>query len=47
MHYNMLLLISGAFAAYRRSVLESAGGFDTTSWVEDYEMTHRDLPRFL
>jgi len=41
MHYNMLLLISGAFAAYRRSVLESTGGFDTTSWVEDYELTHR------
>ena len=41
MQYNMLLLISGAFAAYRRSVLESAGGFDTTSWVEDYELTHR------
>jgi cellulose synthase/poly-beta-1,6-N-acetylglucosamine synthase-like glycosyltransferase len=41
MKYNMLLLISGAFAAYRRSVLESAGGFDTTSWVEDYELTHR------
>jgi cellulose synthase/poly-beta-1,6-N-acetylglucosamine synthase-like glycosyltransferase len=41
MEYNMLLLISGAFAAYRRSVLESAGGFDTTSWVEDYELTHR------
>jgi cellulose synthase/poly-beta-1,6-N-acetylglucosamine synthase-like glycosyltransferase len=41
MQYNMLLLISGAFAAYRRSVLEKAGGFDTTSWVEDYELTHR------
>jgi cellulose synthase/poly-beta-1,6-N-acetylglucosamine synthase-like glycosyltransferase len=41
MHYNMLLLISGAFAAYRRTVLEAAGGFDTTSWVEDYELTHR------
>jgi cellulose synthase/poly-beta-1,6-N-acetylglucosamine synthase-like glycosyltransferase len=41
MQYNMLLLISGAFAAYRRSVLELAGGFDTTSWVEDYELTHR------
>ncbi len=40
-HYNMLLLISGAFAAYRRSVLESAGGFDVQSWVEDYELTHR------
>ena len=41
MQYNMLLLISGAFAAYRRTVLESAGGFDSTSWVEDYELTHR------
>ncbi len=41
MQYNMLLLISGAFAAYRRSVLESSGGFDATSWVEDYELTHR------
>ncbi|MEI9999977.1 MAG: glycosyltransferase [Verrucomicrobiota bacterium] len=39
--YDMLVLISGAFAAYRRSVLESSGGFDTTSWVEDYELTHR------
>ena len=41
MQYDMLLLISGAFAAYRRSVLETAGGFDTASWVEDYELTHR------
>jgi len=41
MQYDMLVLISGAFAAYRRSVLEKAGGFDTTSWVEDYELTHR------
>jgi cellulose synthase/poly-beta-1,6-N-acetylglucosamine synthase-like glycosyltransferase len=41
MQYNMLLLISGAFAAYRRTVLEACGGFDTTSWVEDYELTHR------
>ena len=41
MEYDMLLLISGAFAAYRRTVLETAGGFDTTSWVEDYELTHR------
>ena len=39
--YNMLVLISGAFAAYRRSVLITAGGFDVTSWVEDYELTHR------
>jgi cellulose synthase/poly-beta-1,6-N-acetylglucosamine synthase-like glycosyltransferase len=41
MQYDMLLLISGAFAAYRRRVLETAGGFDTASWVEDYELTHR------
>ena len=41
MHYDMLLLISGAFAAYRRTVLEASGGFDETSWVEDYELTHR------
>ncbi len=39
--YNMLVLISGAFAAYRKSVLQAAGGFDVTSWVEDYELTHR------
>ena len=39
--YNMLVLISGAFAAYRKSTLEAAGGFDVTSWVEDYELTHR------
>jgi cellulose synthase/poly-beta-1,6-N-acetylglucosamine synthase-like glycosyltransferase len=39
--YDMLVLISGAFAAYRRSVLQAAGGFDTTSWVEDYELTYR------
>ncbi len=41
MQYDMLLLISGAFAAYRRTILESSGGFDATSWVEDYELTHR------
>ena len=41
MQYDMLLLISGAFAAYRRSPLAAAGGFDTSSWVEDYELTHR------
>ncbi len=45
MQCDMLLLISGAFAAYRRSVLEAVGGFDTTSWVEDYELTHRIYKR--
>ena len=38
---NALILISGAFAAYRKSVLEEVGGFDPTSRVEDYELTHR------
>jgi cellulose synthase/poly-beta-1,6-N-acetylglucosamine synthase-like glycosyltransferase len=41
MQYDMLLLISGAFAAYRRTTLAASGGFDTASWVEDYELTHR------
>lgn len=41
MQYDMLVLISGAFAAYRRDVLETSDGFDTKSWVEDYELTHR------
>jgi cellulose synthase/poly-beta-1,6-N-acetylglucosamine synthase-like glycosyltransferase len=41
MQYDMLLLISGAFAAYRRATLAAAGGFDESSWVEDYELTHR------
>jgi cellulose synthase/poly-beta-1,6-N-acetylglucosamine synthase-like glycosyltransferase len=41
MQYDMLLLISGAFAAYRRTMLAASGGFDTASWVEDYELTHR------
>jgi len=41
MQYDMLLLISGAFAAYRKAVLVEAGGFDISSWVEDYELTHR------
>ncbi len=40
-HLNSLLLISGAFAAYRRAALVTVGGFVTTSLVEDYELTHR------
>jgi cellulose synthase/poly-beta-1,6-N-acetylglucosamine synthase-like glycosyltransferase len=36
-----LLLISGAFAAYRRSAVLAVGGFDTDCLVEDYELTHR------
>jgi cellulose synthase/poly-beta-1,6-N-acetylglucosamine synthase-like glycosyltransferase len=36
-----LLLISGAFAAYRRRAVLAVGGFDTDCLVEDYELTHR------
>jgi cellulose synthase/poly-beta-1,6-N-acetylglucosamine synthase-like glycosyltransferase len=45
MRANALLLVSGAFACYRRSALDRVGGFNTHSWVEDYELTHR-LHRF-
>jgi cellulose synthase/poly-beta-1,6-N-acetylglucosamine synthase-like glycosyltransferase len=45
MRANALLLVSGAFACYRRSALVRVGGFETRSWVEDYELTHR-LHRF-
>ena len=38
---DALLLVSGAFAAYRREVLETLGGFDRHSLVEDYELIHR------
>ncbi len=36
-----LLLISGAFACYRRDALLAVGGFDPDCLVEDYELTHR------
>jgi cellulose synthase/poly-beta-1,6-N-acetylglucosamine synthase-like glycosyltransferase len=38
-----LLLISGAFAAYRRRAVLAVGGFDPDCLVEDYELTHRLL----
>ena len=38
---NSLLLISGAFAAFRRDALTRVGGFDPDSLVEDYEVMHR------
>ena len=41
MRKDSLLLISGAFAAYRRAELMAVGGFDAASLVEDYELTHR------
>ncbi len=41
MKINSLLLISGAFAAFRREPLIAVGGFDSKCLVEDYELTHR------
>lgn len=41
MQVESLLLVSGAFAGYRRSALITVGGFDPDSMVEDYELIHR------
>jgi cellulose synthase/poly-beta-1,6-N-acetylglucosamine synthase-like glycosyltransferase len=41
MQLNGLLLISGAFAAFRREALVAVGGFDPDCLVEDYELIHR------
>jgi cellulose synthase/poly-beta-1,6-N-acetylglucosamine synthase-like glycosyltransferase len=41
MRGNSLLLISGAFAGFRRDALLKVGGFDAACLVEDYELTHR------
>jgi len=41
MRVDALLLVSGAFAAYRRDVLQALEGFDASSLVEDYEIIHR------
>ncbi|OQW57383.1 MAG: glycosyl transferase [Proteobacteria bacterium SG_bin9] len=41
MRAECLVLISGAFSAFRREALVRVGGFDTDSVVEDYELTHR------
>ncbi|MFW2830038.1 glycosyltransferase family 2 protein [Sphingomonas sp. ID0503] len=38
---NGLLLISGAFAAFRRDAVMEVGGFDPDCMVEDYELIHR------
>ena len=41
MNEGTLLLVSGAFAAYRRDVLLELGGYDPLSYVEDYDLIHR------
>lgn len=41
MQVDSLLLISGAFAGFRRSAVVEVGGFDPACLVEDYELIHR------
>ncbi len=41
MRADGLLLISGAFACFRRDAVLAVGGFDPACLVEDYELIHR------
>lgn len=41
MRVDGLLLISGAFAGFRRDAVVAVGGFDPDCLVEDYELIHR------
>lgn len=41
MQLDSLLLVSGAFAAFRREAVLRVGGFDPDCLVEDYELIHR------
>jgi cellulose synthase/poly-beta-1,6-N-acetylglucosamine synthase-like glycosyltransferase len=45
MQSESLLLVSGAFAGFRRAAVLEVGGFDPQCLVEDYELIHR-LHRF-
>jgi cellulose synthase/poly-beta-1,6-N-acetylglucosamine synthase-like glycosyltransferase len=38
---DSLLLVSGAFAGFRRAPVLAVGGFDPACMVEDYELIHR------
>ena len=40
-HLHSSLIMSGACAAFRRDRLEAIGGFNSHSWVEDYEIMYR------
>ncbi len=39
--FDALLLVSGAFAGFRREAMLAVGGFDPACLVEDYELIHR------
>lgn len=39
--FDCLVLVSGAFAAFRREAVVAVGGFDPVSLTEDYELIHR------
>jgi len=41
MQQDALLLVSGAFAGFRRDAMVRVGGFDPDCMVEDYELIHR------
>lgn len=41
MRIDGLLLVSGAFAGFRREAVVTVGGFDPECMVEDYELIHR------
>ncbi len=41
MRSDSLLMVPGAFAAYRRDVLQKVGGFTPDSLVEDYDVIHK------